>query len=104
MATTFNWQPEPTLLEQLITLAQQQGQSPEAIVTQAVISYLQAQTSPNDLSPIQASLSLEQRRAFLRLPSEERDRILQTQAETLINHYQTDTEWQELQAGDLIEY
>ncbi len=104
MATTFDWQPEPTLLEQLITLAQQQGRSPEAIVTQAVISYLQTQTSPNDLAPIQSSLSLEQRRAFLRLPPEERDRILQTQAETLITYYQTDTEWQELQAGDLIEY
>ncbi len=104
MATTFDWQPEPTLLEQLITLAQQQGRSPEAIVTQAVISYLQTQFSPNDLAPIQPSLSLEQRRAFLRLPLEERDRILQAQAETLITHYQTDTEWQELQAGDLIEY
>jgi hypothetical protein len=35
MATVFEWKPEPTLLEQLTALAQQQGRSPEAIVTQA---------------------------------------------------------------------
>lgn len=104
MATTFEWKPEPTLLEQLITLAQQQGRSPEAIVTQAVISYLQTQLSSKDLSQTQSFLSLDQRRAFLKLPLEERRRILQAQAETLIAHYETDTEWQELQAGDLIEY
>ena len=102
MATTFDWKPEPTLLEQLITLAQQQQRSPEAIVTQAVISYLQTQISATDRP--QSSLSLSQRRAFLKLPLAERHRLLQAQAETLITHYQTDTEWQELQAGDVIDY
>ncbi|OUC15834.1 MAG: hypothetical protein B0A82_04760 [Alkalinema sp. CACIAM 70d] len=38
---TFNWQPELTWLNWLIHLAQQQGRSLAAIVTQAVISYLQ---------------------------------------------------------------
>jgi hypothetical protein len=102
MATTFDWKPEPTLLEQLITLAQQQQRSPEAIVTQAVISYLQTQISATDHS--QSSLSLSQRRAFLKRPLAERQHLLQAQAETLITHYQTDTEWQELQAGDVIDY
>lgn len=104
MATTFEWKPEPTLLKQLTALAQQRGQSPEAIITEAVILYLQSQISSNDLPQTHPSLSLDQRRAFLKLPLEERRRILQAQAEALITHYQTDTEWQELQAGDLIEY
>jgi hypothetical protein len=104
MATVFEWKPEPTLLEQLTALAQQQGRSPEAIVTQSVISYLQTQMRSGNLPQTQPLVSLDQRRAFLKLPLGERHRILQAQAETLITHYQTDTEWQELQAGDLIEY
>jgi hypothetical protein len=36
MATALNWQPEPTLIEKVLTLAQQQGRSPEAILTEAV--------------------------------------------------------------------
>jgi hypothetical protein len=103
MTTAFNWRPEPILLEQLIHLARQQGRSPEVIVTQAVISYLQTQASSSGIPPT-PPLSLNQRRAFLRLPLQERRRILQTQAETLSTHYHTDRDWQELQAGDLIEY
>lgn len=40
MEQTFNWKPEQPLLEKLIALASQQGQSPEAIVTEAVRQYL----------------------------------------------------------------
>jgi transcription initiation factor TFIID subunit TAF12 len=100
-ATAFEWQPEPTLLTQLTTLAQQQGRSPEAIVTQAVITYLQTQMNANSSKP--APLSLEARRAFLKLPLADRRRLLQAQAETLVPHYQTDPEWQALQTGDLLE-
>lgn len=85
-------------------LAAQTGQSPEAIVTQAVISYLQIHLGSNSVPQTQLPLSLDQRRAFLKLPLEERRRILQTQAETLATHYQTDPEWQDLQVGDLIDY
>jgi hypothetical protein len=99
VTTAFNWKPEPTLLEQLIALAQQQGRSPEAIVTQAVISYLH-QTSSSDRS-VTPSL-LRDRRAFLKLPLEERRRILHTQAETLITHYQNDSEWRELSPFSLL--
>ncbi|MCU0566726.1 MAG: ribbon-helix-helix domain-containing protein, partial [Oculatellaceae cyanobacterium Prado106] len=63
-------------------LAAQTGQSPEMIVTHAVVSYLQAQVHATPPSPNpQASLSLSQRRAFLKLPQEQRRRILQAQAE-----------------------
>jgi cell division protein FtsL len=40
----------------------------------------------------------------VKLPLEERRRILAEQAEAMAVHYQQDSEWQELQVGDLIEY
>ena len=46
MASTLNWQPEPTLIEQILQLAQQRGQSPEAILTEAVRLYLDTQSAP----------------------------------------------------------
>ena len=52
----------------------------------------------------QQTLSLAQRRAFMKLPLEERRRILAQQAEGMLVHYQQNSEWQELQTGDLIEY
>lgn len=48
--------------------------------------------------------SLAQRRAFMQLPLEERRRILAEQAEEMLVYYQQNSEWQELQTGDLIEY
>lgn len=44
MEQTFNWKPEQPLLEKLIALARQQGQSPETIVTEAVKQYLATAT------------------------------------------------------------
>lgn len=49
-------------------------------------------------------LTLEERRAFLRLPLAERRRILAEQAESLQAHYEEDTEWREFQGGDIVEY
>lgn len=40
MEQTFNWQPEKPLLEKLIAVAHQQGQSPEAVITEAVKQYI----------------------------------------------------------------
>lgn len=45
---------------------------------------------------------LNQRRAFLQRPIEERRQILAQQAESLLTHYQEDTEWRSLMAGDII--
>lgn len=55
--------------------------------------------SENNQSP-----SLQERQAFLKLPLSDRRRILETQAETMLSHYQQDSEWQELMAGDIIDY
>ncbi|QSJ14365.1 hypothetical protein JYQ62_20835 [Nostoc sp. UHCC 0702] len=43
MDSTFNWKLEQTLLEKVINLATQRGQSPESIVSEAVRLYLETQ-------------------------------------------------------------
>ena len=48
--------------------------------------------------------SLIERRAFMRLPLEERRKLLAEQAEKMRDHYKRDSEWKDLQAGDLVEY
>jgi len=45
-----------------------------------------------------------QRRAFLRLPIEERRRVLAEQAAALSEHYAKDREWRDAQGGDFHEY
>ena len=44
MKSTFNWNPEQTLLEKLINLASKRGQSPESIISEAVRLYLEIQS------------------------------------------------------------
>ena len=43
MDSAFNWKPEQTLLEKIINLARQRGQSPESLVSEAVSLYLETQ-------------------------------------------------------------
>lgn len=43
MDYAFDWKPEQALLEKLLALASQRGQSPEAIVTEIVNIYLERQ-------------------------------------------------------------
>ncbi|MBZ8180557.1 DUF2283 domain-containing protein [Oscillatoria salina] len=52
----------------------------------------------------QHSLSLEQRKDFLKLPLEERRRILAQQATDMVTHYQQNVEWKEFLLGDIIDY
>jgi acyl-CoA reductase-like NAD-dependent aldehyde dehydrogenase len=44
------------------------------------------------------------RRAFMQLPLEKRRAILQAQAEAMISHYEQDSEWRDLETGDIVEY
>jgi len=55
---------------------------------------------------IQSELALPaiERRSFIKLPLEERRRILAEQAEKLAAHYAQDSEWRAMEAGDLVEY
>jgi Zn-dependent peptidase ImmA (M78 family)/transcriptional regulator with XRE-family HTH domain len=43
------------------------------------------------------------RKAFLNLPMEERNRILEEQAEQMRAHYKQDQDWREIQGGDVID-
>ncbi|WP_445633840.1 Prevent-host-death protein [Nostoc sp. DSM 114161] len=66
-------------------------------------------TSNRENQQLQASEAVLQakninRREFMKLSLEERRRILAAQAELMLLHYEQDREWQELEAGDLIDY
>lgn len=57
------------------------------------------------IAPVPA-LTLEQRRAFLKLPLEERHRLLAEQADRMIAHYESEQEVrerEEWQGGDIVE-
>lgn len=43
MDSTFNWNPEQTLLEKVRKLAIKRGQSPESIISEAVRLYIETQ-------------------------------------------------------------
>jgi hypothetical protein len=58
---------------------------------------------PREWSESKTELTLEDRRAFLRKPLAQRQLILAQQAEQMVEHYQTSTEWRELMAGDIID-
>ncbi|HEX5415903.1 MAG TPA: type II toxin-antitoxin system YhaV family toxin [Chloroflexota bacterium] len=51
----------------------------------------------------QEPITLVERRVFLRLPMAERRRMLAEQAEVVAAWYEKDTEWKEIQGGDLVE-
>ena len=50
------------------------------------------------------SLSLSERRQFLKLPRAEKDRILREQARQMADFYEHDTEWREWEGGPIVEY
>ncbi len=52
----------------------------------------------------QSELSLEDRITFLKLPLLERQKILKEQAESMVNHYQENSEWKELLTNDIIDW
>ena len=51
-----------------------------------------------------ANRSLSERRQFLELPKDERERILSEQAEEMADFYEHDTEWREWEGGPIVEY
>ncbi len=58
----------------------------------------------NDTLETSSSRSLIERRAFLELPTDSRRSLLREQAKQMADYYQNDSEWRELEGGDLIEY
>ncbi|MCU0543865.1 MAG: hypothetical protein MUE44_17080 [Oscillatoriaceae cyanobacterium Prado104] len=78
-------------------------ESPNLLVGQTVEVVVFINDGSADLLPDDRELSLEQRLAFLKLPLEQRRLIMASQAEAMLAHYQENTEWQELMAGDIID-
>ncbi len=71
---------------------------------EALNSQHKIQKQPTDIDlEIPTVANYPSRREFMKLPLEERGRILERQAELMLQHYQEDREWQELEAGDLID-
>jgi len=61
----------------------------------------------NDISSPEDAITLEQRRAFLKLTLAERRRILSQQAKDAVRHYESEesmTEREAWQGGDIVEY
>jgi hypothetical protein len=52
----------------------------------------------------QSELTLEERIIFLKLPLSERQKILEEQAESMVDHYEENSEWKELLTNDIIDY
>ena len=51
-----------------------------------------------------SSLTLIDRRAFLKMPMDLRRNLLKKQAKQMADYYQHDSEWRELEGSDLVEY
>ncbi len=80
-------------------------QDPDLTVGQTVeVVILIQEVTPDFSTTEEQSPSLEQRLAFLKLPIDQRRHILKSQAEIMLSHYQQNSEWQELMAGDVIDY
>ncbi len=56
-----------------------------------------------DCADRKTELTLADRQAFLHKPLAQRQLILAQQAQQMVEHYQTSTEWRELMAGDIID-
>ena len=67
------------------------------IASKKDVPYNQGQNSDS-------SLTLVDRRAFLKLPMDLRHNLLKKQAKQMVDYYQNDSEWRELETGDLVEY
>jgi hypothetical protein len=78
----------------LQTLAEQQGKTINEVVQEAVNLYLLSAHTPSKPQSID-------RRALMKLPLSERQRILAEQGDTMAQHYTQDTSWQEWVNFDL---
>ncbi|OUL31331.1 hypothetical protein BV372_20450 [Nostoc sp. T09] len=70
------------------------------------LSKSMTQTDKTEIETIEIPIKSQNisRREFMKLPLEEQRRILAEQAELMLPQYQQNTEWQKLEAGDLVDY
>lgn len=85
---------EPQWFRQTLLMARTEGLLSEAEIRR-LLNEPAASSEPD---------SLKEKRAFLRLPAEERRKILERQAKELSEHYERNAEWRETEGADIIEY
>jgi hypothetical protein len=73
-------------------------------LAEGLISGEDAQTMMGESGLGELALPSIERRSFMKLPPEERRRILAEQAERATAYYEHDPEWRDVGAGDLVEY
>ena len=74
------------------------------VLAEGLISQGDAERMLSERIELEQPVSVVQRRAFLKLPLEQRRQILTEQAKRIAKHYEEDTEWRGLQGGELVEY
>ena len=73
-------------------------------LSEGLIEEREAEQLLNDTLETSSPQSLIERRAFLELPTNLRRNLLREQAKQMADYYQHDSEWRELEGGDLVEY
>ena len=73
-------------------------------LSEGLITETEAGQFLNHVMESSANQSLSERRQFLELPKEERDRILSEQAKEMEDFYERDLEWREWEGGPVVEY
>ena len=73
-------------------------------LSEELITKTEAEQLLNHIVKPSADRSFSERRQFLKLPKEERERILMEQAEEMADFYEHDTEWREWEGGPVVEY
>jgi transcriptional regulator with XRE-family HTH domain len=74
------------------------------LLAEGLISCEEAEVALGETVEAELPLSLIERRAFLKLPLEERRRIMAVQAEKIAPAYAQESERQEWQGGDIVDY
>ena len=73
-------------------------------LSEELIEEEEAEQLLNDTLETSSSRSLIERRAFFKLPTDLRRTLLREQAKQMVDYYQNDPEWRELEGGNLVEY
>ena len=73
-------------------------------LSEGLITEMEAEQLLNHVVEPSVSQSFNDRRQFLKLPKDERDRILSEQAEEMADFYEHNTEWREWEGGPIVEY
>lgn len=76
----------------------------ESDESEELITKTEAEQLLNYAAEPSVNWSFSERHQFLKLPKEERERILSEQAEEMADFYENDTEWREWEGGPIVEY